>query len=312
MLLPIVILIATQLVVPFYFIASVWKSKHTSKFDWILRTAALGSFVVYIFFAGRWDWVSCYLRWVIPVLFVIALVSSVRRLRGLPFFLQESRIRTWGSITVNFLLLICFTTFLAFALRGRMFDEDPIQIAFPLGDGTYYIGQGGNSFIVNFHNTHPTQKYALDIVKLNRAGTRATGIYPKDLGRYAIFGDTLRSPCEGTVITAVDGLPDQSPPATDRRNLAGNHVLLRCNQEPEIAILLAHMQHRSLKVSAGDAISQGQELGRVGNSGNTSEPHLHIHAKRGGREDSGLDGQGVPILFEGRFLIRNSLIDRRE
>ncbi|WP_082415822.1 peptidoglycan DD-metalloendopeptidase family protein [Numidum massiliense] len=44
----------------------------------------------------------------------------------------------------------------------------------------------------------------------------------------------------------------------------------------------------------------GQFIGHVGNSGNTSEPHLHIYAEKAGKE--------VPIRFEGRFLVRNSLI----
>ncbi|TMZ49982.1 M23 family metallopeptidase, partial [Klebsiella pneumoniae] len=50
----------------------------------------------------------------------------------------------------------------------------------------------------------------------------------------------------------------------------------------------------------GDVVREGQLLGTVGNSGNTSEPHLHIHAEK--------DGEGVPIRFGGRFLVRNNLM----
>ncbi|MGI9182408.1 MAG: hypothetical protein ACR2H9_18165 [Longimicrobiaceae bacterium] len=52
-------------------------------------------------------------------------------------------------------------------------------------------------------------------------------------------------------------------------------------------------------------------LGRVGNSGNTTQPHLHIHGERGGTATSILDGEGVPIRFDGHFLVRNSLVRRR-
>lgn len=56
----------------------------------------------------------------------------------------------------------------------------------------------------------------------------------------------------------------------------------------------------SIQVKKGEKVDTNRIIGRVGNSGNTSEPHLHIHAER--------KGKGVPILFNGRFLIRNDLI----
>jgi hypothetical protein len=61
---------------------------------------------------------------------------------------------------------------------------------------------------------------------------------------------------------------------------------------------LAHLQRRSVRVAAGDPVTAGTPLGLVGNSGNTSEPHLHVHAETDA-------GEGVPMTFEGRFLIRN-------
>ncbi|MGE7916039.1 M23 family metallopeptidase [Lysinibacillus xylanilyticus] len=53
-------------------------------------------------------------------------------------------------------------------------------------------------------------------------------------------------------------------------------------------------------VEKGEKVTTGQILGKVGNSGNTSEPHLHIHAEK--------NGKGVPITFNDRFLVRNSLV----
>ena len=60
------------------------------------------------------------------------------------------------------------------------------------------------------------------------------------------------------------------------------------------------MKIDSVVVAQGDKVTTGQILGKVGNSGNTSEPHLHIHAEK--------DGKGVPITFNDRFLVRNSLV----
>lgn len=65
-------------------------------------------------------------------------------------------------------------------------------------------------------------------------------------------------------------------------------------------IYLAHMQKGSVKLTSGDRVEVGETIGKVGNSGNTTEPHLHIHAE--------IDGEGVPILFDGKFLVRNSLV----
>jgi hypothetical protein len=48
--------------------------------------------------------------------------------------------------------------------------------------------------LINHHNVDPAQAYALDIVKLNSLGTRAWGIYPQELEKYAIFGETITSP----------------------------------------------------------------------------------------------------------------------
>jgi hypothetical protein len=101
----------------------------------------------------------------------------------------------------------------------------------------------------------------------------------------------------------VDGLPDLLVLKTDRRNPTGNHVIPRCG---EFLILLAHMRHGSVKVRAGDEVTVGDEIGAVGNTG---EPHLHIHAQRPGPTDAPLASDGVPILFAGRFLVRNDVVE---
>jgi murein DD-endopeptidase MepM/ murein hydrolase activator NlpD len=106
------------------------------------------------------------------------------------------------------------------------------------------------------------------------------------------------------VVLAVDGLSDQVPPARDPDRFAGNHVVLACQ---DVKVVLAHLMPHSIVVEEGTRVDEGQEIARVGNSGQTTQPHLHIHAERGGTPTTILDGKGVPITFEGRFLERNSL-----
>lgn len=303
MFIQILILFATLLVLPGYFLYSLWRGRENSKFNWLLKVLYSGAFLLYVVLAGNWSWLSYYLRFVIPILFVLAVFISYQRVRHLPFF---ARSRGWGwlSSASSLLALLVFSGFLAFTLRGYFYSDPPVQLVFPLQAGRYYVGQGGNSPVLNYHNVNQAQQYALDITELNAAGTRAWGLYPAKLERYVIFGATVRSPCDGTILEAVDGLPDNIPPATDLEHLAGNHVVITCQG---VNVVLAHLQNGSVTVQTGETVTTGQPLGQVGNSGNTSEPHLHIHAVA---EDSGdvLAGEGVPLLFESKFPVRNSIL----
>jgi murein DD-endopeptidase MepM/ murein hydrolase activator NlpD len=85
--------------------------------------------------------------------------------------------------------------------------------------------------------------------------------------------------------------------------MVGNHVLLRCGPAD---ILLAHMMRGSLIVTPGDAVQEGDLLGRVGNSGNSSAPHLHFHAQRRGTPEAPFSGTPLPMRFDGKFPVRGS------
>lgn len=200
---------------------------------------------------------------------------------------------------INIFFSLIFATYLIFVASSYFVSDDAIELSFPLQDGTYYIAQGGSHVQMNYHNSHSPQQYALDIEKLNRFGSRAKGLYPEELEKYAIYGDSLYSPCSGEVIEARNNLPDLTPSDTDPENATGNHVALTCDSI-NATFYIAHMQEGSVAVSVGDVIKEGQKIGTVGNSGNTTEPHLHIHAEK--------DGIGIPIRFDDRFLVRNNLV----
>ncbi len=133
-------------------------------------------------------------------------------------------------------------------------------------------------------------------------------MYPSDPERYAAFGNEILSPCAGEVISAKDGQADHRGSGTDRENPAGNHVVIRCREvDPGVDVELAHMKEGTVAVGRGERVDKGQLLGRVGNTGNTSEPHLHVHAVRTGSGNI-FEGEGMPIEFDGRFLVRNDLV----
>ena len=91
-------------------------------------------------------------------------------------------------------------------------------------------------------------------------------------------------------------------PDPDRDQLAGNHVLLDCGG---IEVLLAHLLQGTVAVQTGARVAAGDHLGEVGNSGNTTEPHLHLSAQRRGTGDAPIGGVPVWITVAGRYLARN-------
>lgn len=193
-------------------------------------------------------------------------------------------------------------------LHGDSLRHEAIEISTPLAAGVYFVGQGGGSSEVNHHFRNESQRFALDILRLNWLTMRAWGFFPRQLGRYAIYGTQVLCPISGIVTAAVDGLPDMDPLVQrDADHIEGNHIVIRSAARTDTFVGLAHLLAGSIQVRVGETVSAGQMLARVGNSGNTTEPHLHIHAKVGGEPHSMLDGQGVPLLIRGRFLMRNDL-----
>ena len=188
---------------------------------------------------------------------------------------------------------------------GRRLSTPAIDLDFPFRSGTFIIAQGGSNTMVNIHAANSSQRYGLDIVKLNSAGTRARGLYPADLKRYAIFGEELICPCDGIVAAVQDNHKDFSPPDRDIDHRAGNYIAI---EYKGATLYLAHLMKGSICVPIGEHVHSGQTLGRVGNSGNTTEPHLHVHAEKGSYPGTFSGNQGIPILFNHRYLIRNDRI----
>jgi len=303
MTIQIVLLFISLLILPGYLLFNLWRGREDSTFLWLLRVGFTGAFMVYLFMAGPWSWISAYLRYVWLALTVVAAVVSYLQLEERPFFASDGRGRWLGLANYGFTLLVALVL-LGLVIRGHVYEDQPVRLAIPFQEGRYVVGQGGNSLVLNYARNSRSQQFAVDILQLNRFGARARGIYPSNPERYVIFGQTLHSPCDGTVTAAVDGLPDLEPPERDPENPAGNHVVISCQN---VDLLMAHMQNGSVAVESGATVTTGQLVGRVGNSGNTTEPHLHIHAVAGG-SSSVFEGDAVPLLLGGKFPTRNTVL----
>jgi hypothetical protein len=187
-----------------------------------------------------------------------------------------------------------------------------------LHGGHFYIVSGGSNELLNPHlatlrssrfHDFRGQSYAVDIVEVGPHGTRVKGLLSRNPEDYLIFGKTVYAPCAGIVIRARDGFPDMRPPEPDREHLAGNYILLEC---ADYQVLMAHFLNGSVMVKAGDVVDKGAPIARVGNSGNSGEPHLHIHAQRPAETEHFMSGDPLPIVLGGRYLVRNDQVQSRQ
>lgn len=294
------ILLFVCLVMPFGFAWRIWKLDEATRAAWLAVVAESSVFVALIMLVGRWDIAGAYTRFVLLALVAAAIVVSWRRHRARPWrAAQEPAL--WRSHWSTLLSLVLFCVVLAYVATGLLPRQDARSLAFPLEGGRFMVGQGGNNALLNHHRAHRAQRYAADISAIDAAGFRAAGILPRDPARYAIFGAAVVSPCDGEVVNTRDGLPDLNPPAMDPENAAGNTIVIACEG---MLVELAHLQSRSVDVATGDRLMKGQRIARVGNSGNTTEPHLHVHAVDAG------SGEGVPLAFDGVSPVRNRLFIR--
>jgi hypothetical protein len=298
----IMITVFTHLILPALGILWVYKSKAESKLYWLSLVTLLGSYLLYMYQTGGWHLFGLYWRVLFLVAFAIVVIVSWPR--GRAWFPEG--LRNWVQAMMFASIAAIFLTSASSAFAARSFPaEKAITLAFPFKDGTSYIIHGGSSEIMNHHFPIRAQKYALDIVKLNQLGIRARVLLPTDLNAYAAFGSDIIAPCSGEVIASEWRLDDFIPPNGDEQNLLGNHVIVFCNG---VSVLLAHLKKDSVRVRNGDRIEQGAVIAQIGNSGNTTEPHLHIHAVAGRHSNTdniAFTAEGIPMLFNGRFLIRN-------
>jgi hypothetical protein len=167
--------------------------------------------------------------------------------------------------------------------------------------------------------------FAIDFVPVDEAGRTApirlsSLLRPEPPERFAGFGRPILAPVPGVVVgvhhTAPDhhsfrGMPSVGYALTQRRRaaagwgeLAGNHVMIETRDGPVVAV--CHLQRASVQVQLGQSVRVGEPLGRCGNSGNSTEPHVHVQAID--RLDA-LSATAVPITFGGRLPRNGEIIE---
>jgi len=184
-------------------------------------------------------------------------------------------------------------------------SEAPLLISPPLRGGEWLAANGPanasghrRALIPVGGRAHIAQRFAIDWVQLRADGQTWTGDRLKN-ENYRCYGADALAVADGVVVAVKDGIPQNIPGATSRavpitlETVAGNHVILDLGQGRYA--FYAHLQPGSLRVKVGDQVRRGQVLGLVGNSGNSTEPHLHFHLSDA---NSPLGSEGLPYVFE--------------
>lgn len=233
----------------------------------LLLALALG---IFIYLYGTWVYLTVHAKYAFGACLLLCMLAGLLRKKK-----RTAPPNGWRRGASLFWVLV-FGTLCVLYFTGTTGRSGKVELAFPLKTGRYFVLQGGKGLPTNvFHYSLRGAIYAMDIVKLNSWGGRANTVFSRRLEDYEIFNDTVYSPCSGRVLRAYSDNPDNIPPNMSRGPKNTNQVLIETDS---CYVFLAHLRQGSVIVHENDWVQEGQPLGCVGNSGFSSEPHLHIQA----------------------------------
>lgn len=170
-----------------------------------------------------------------------------------------------------------------------------IDLEYPFA-GRWLVQNSPANRVPSHGTTLFAMSYAIDFVPVDGDGRTApvtfgSWVRPEAPERFPGFGRMLVAPVEGLVVAAHDtqpdhaahrGLPSIAYALTQQRRaregwpaLAGNHVFI---ESGGVVVALCHLQSGSVEVQVGQRVEVGDPLARCGNSGNSTEPHVHVQA----------------------------------
>lgn len=257
-----------------------------------LLLAVIALIIISVFLIGGQIGAYC---WNIAV-FIIAPLSVIAFFVELiitaVFLFRKKTVKTLVA-----LLLICLVFALPitvlFGVSPVVYPDtakaiDSVEMLYPIKDGTYF---GGKDY--KTHAMWPSERYAYDILK-SPYETKSD-----NLDDYGIFGCEVIAPISGTVTAVRNDEQDIKPNSEIYTSLLGNYIVIKID-ETQTYLILAHLKYGSITVEKGSHIEQGATIAQVGNSGTTSEPHLHIQHQRNNPDEVIFPScaEGLPIIFE--------------
>lgn len=200
----------------------------------------------------------------------------------------------------------------------------PIDLAYPF-TGAWLIQNSPANRVPSHGTDRFATSYAIDFVPVDETGrsapfTLGSLLRAEPADRFPGFGRPILAPADGRVVAAHDaepdhrafrGLPSVGYALTQGQRvragwiaLAGNHVLLDAGTA---IIALCHLRQGSLTVRIGDRVGRGEVVAHCGNSGNSTEPHLHLQALDTPQVER---ARAVPITFDGGLPRNGEVVQR--
>ena len=170
--------------------------------------------------------------------------------------------------------------------------------------GVWNVLWGGHTVPENRHAVSADMRFAYDFLVV-----RGEHSYEGDGSRreqFFCWNRPIIAPGDGLVVEVVNDIPDNQPGQVNPDKLYGNHILID-HGNGEVS-LLAHIQRGSITVKRGQPVRQGDVLGRCGNSGTSTEPHLHYQLMSNRRY---LKAFGLPAQFQ-NYIADGSPVSRGE
>jgi hypothetical protein len=199
---------------------------------------------------------------------------------------------------------------LSYTIAPVSVGSDPLELGAPVAGKGWVVVNGccepggvhrSSGLPVN-GQIYFAQRFAIDWVLLDAEGHLVKGD-PADVHSYPCYGVDVLAVADGTVVDTLGNLDDQvpgelpDPKSINIDNVDGNHIVLDLGRGRYA--FYAHLQKNSLHVAVGDHVHRGQVLAKLGNTGNTSGPHLHFHLMDGA---SVLGSGGLPYTIDHFYL----------
>jgi len=187
----------------------------------------------------------------------------------------------------------------------RVRRESVLVIGPPLRGGEWLAANGPGNLSGHRRAVIPLegsarvpQRFAIDWVQLREDGKTWAGDQLKNES-YRAYGADLLAVTDSTVVGVKDGIPENIPGANSRavpitlETVGGNYVILDLGKGRYA--FYAHVKPGTIRVKVGDKVKRGQVIGLLGNSGNSTEPHLHFHIADA---NAPLSSEGLPFVFD--------------
>jgi len=230
----------------------------------------------------------------LPLFFLFFLLGFVDIFRNFPVFLQSLR----QAFAIP---LIYFRHRFNLPSKDNYTHETEFILPF---NGQWLVVNGGTDRKTSHSWCIPTQRYAYDFLIVDKDG-KSFSNDDKALESYYCYGKDILAPADGEVVSVASHHPDSDVPGRGRieckaHDLRGNHIVIKHSDNEYSTI--AHLKPNSIIVKIGQRVTQGQIIARCGNSGNTSEPHVHFQISDG---ESFFTSAGLHIKFKNVIVTEN-------